>query len=36
MEIILEVLFTAVFTNWKKVRWELSKKNKHETIVSEQ
>ena len=26
MEIILEVLFTAVFTNWKKVRWELSKK----------
>ncbi len=26
MEIILEVLFTAVFTNWKKVRWSLSKK----------
>lgn len=36
MEIILEILFTAIFTNWTKVKRVFGKKSGPETTVSKQ
>jgi len=36
METILEILFAAIFTNWKKVKRVFSKKREPEPTVNKQ